>query len=85
MHSAQQLMAHFSTWAALAQPGLTQDLPGAFGKLWDSVEAFKIESGTLSVVSAHPAFHWSVRMKKREIMDHLKVYGVKELCLRRKI
>ena len=85
MRSIQGIMARMGTLAAFAQPGLNRDLPGAFGNLWDSVEAFKIEGPILSVVSAHPAFHWSVRMRRKEIMDQLKIYGVKELCLRRKI
>ena len=84
MRSVGEILSEFKTLKALAMPGLVQDLPASFGKLWSLVEAFKIEGGVLHVASSHPALHWSVRIRKKEIVDHLRVYGIETINLKRK-
>ncbi|MBI2070597.1 MAG: hypothetical protein HYT79_08345 [Elusimicrobia bacterium] len=60
-------------------PVFSKDLRFAFGKLWGSIKAFKIREGTLIAVGDHPALHWEIRLRKREIIEHLKAHGIKDI------
>ena len=83
MHKLQEVALQMKTLAVLSTPGFVEDLPMAFGKTWELVEAFKIERETLFILSSHPALHWAARIRKKEILDGLKIYGINKLCLKR--
>ncbi len=59
------------------------ELPVSFGKLWNLVDAFKINQGVLHLLSSHPALSWEVGVRKRELLKALKTHGIKDISVRR--
>jgi hypothetical protein len=80
-----RVMGGQSTLAMLFKPGFQEEMSRSFGSLWPLVEAFRFQEGILSVVSAHPAFHWNLRLRKREIMEPLRVHGIRDIECRRRV
>lgn len=63
-------------------PKFFSDLKLALGKLWDLAEAFKLNGDALVIVSQHPALYWEARLRKREMVEYLKAYGIRDIRIR---
>lgn len=70
----------------LLSPRFFVDLRGGLGKLWELADFFKLINGdTLLIISQHPALYWEVRLRKREILEYFKNYGIREIRIQRTI
>lgn len=78
---AAQVLFSDARWRPWIQNGLSGDLQKAFGKLWLSIDAFRIEDGNLKVITNHPAARWEIRLRKREILEPLKNYGISNILI----
>ena len=63
----------------LLSPRFSNDLRRAFGKLWELIEAFRLRGDALIIVGNHPALHWEIRVRKREILEYFKDHGIKDI------
>ncbi|MFC1521381.1 hypothetical protein ACFL6Y_03125 [Elusimicrobiota bacterium] len=59
------------------------DISKKLGKLWDLVEAIKVDGGEVTLVSPHPAFHWEARLKKTALLKSLSEHNVRRLNFKR--
>ena len=69
----------------LVQKDLGGDFEKAFGKLWPAIDAFCVQEGLLRVVAGHPAVQWELRLRKREMLEHLKIHGINNVQVDGKI
>ena len=62
---------------------LGEELKISLGNCWGVVEAFRVDGEKLKLVGYHPALRAELRLRKKEVLDHLRPYGISEIKVER--